>query len=114
MHSAISYTVSLKHLKPLSEGNLLQWKDEWLINRQEYEYGLDALYKIMCPDEVKNTKKLFGVLTTKELKALQHAYSTNNMNSEEWENMQYVLESVMRRGLRCCEECDRHWGMLNE
>lgn len=114
MHSAISYTVSLKHLKPLSEDNLLQWRKKWLINGQEYEHELDPLYEIMCHEDVENTKKLFGVLTTKEIRMLQHAYSTNDMNSGEWENMQYVLEGLIQRGLQCCQECDRCWNVLND
>lgn len=114
MHSAISYTVSLKHLKSLSENNLLQWKREWILCRQKYDHELDALYEIMCPGEVENTKKLSGVLAPKELRTLQHAYSTNDMNSEEWENMQYVFEGIIRRGLQCCQECDRFGDVLYE
>lgn len=46
-HSDIWYTVSLNHLIPLDRDNLLQWREEWGCNREDYRYALDALYEIM-------------------------------------------------------------------
>lgn len=114
MHANISYTVSLKHLKPLRDDNLIDWKNEYLWNKQYYEYALDALYEFMCPDEVKNTKNLFCVLETRELRTLQHGYLTADMDAEEWAEMQYVFDGMIRRGLSCCQECDRFKNALNE
>lgn len=56
-HSLISYTVSLKHLMPLSDEDLIDWEKEYSSNSEKYEYALDALYDFMYPNEVENTKK---------------------------------------------------------
>ena len=101
MHFDISYSVSLKHLKILKESDLFTWNTEYLSNRKNYEYALDALYKFMCPGEVEGTQKLSCVLKKQELDELQHERSTSDINSEEWGNIQYVLDDIMRRGLLC-------------
>lgn len=107
MHSAISYTVSLKHLKPLAEDDLVKWERELLLNSQNYEYELDALYEIVCPDEVKDTKKLFGLLENRELRMLQQAYLAHDVNDKEWENVQNIWKRIALSGLPCCQDCDR-------
>lgn len=107
MHSAISYTVSLKHFKPLDEDNLLEWRRECFANSQNYEYKLDALYQIIGSDEVKNTRKLFGVLTDEEIRTLKQAYLTQDVSDKECENVQSVWERIVLNGLRYCQECDR-------
>lgn len=107
MHSAISYTVSLKHLKPLDEDNLLEWRRECFANSQNYEYKLDALYQIIGSDEVQNTRKLFGVLTDEEIRTLKQAYLTQDVSDKECENVQSVWERIVLNGLRYCQECDR-------
>lgn len=112
MHSAISYTVSLKHLKSLSADDLHKWK--CLCVSKDYEYKMDALYDIVCPGEVEKTKNLFGILENRELKMLQQAYLTSNMNSDEYETMQCVLGSIINRGLPCCLDCDKFRNVLNE
>lgn len=112
MHSAISYTVSLKHLKSLSADDLNKW--EWRCDSKDYEYKMDALYDIVCPGEVEKTKNLFSILENRELKMLQQAYSTRNMNSDEYETMQCVLESIIDRGLLCYLDCDNLRNVLNE
>lgn len=91
IHSAISYTVSLKHLKTLSEDDLNEWK--YRCDSKEYEYQMDALYDIICPGEVEKTKKLFDALAPQQIGALQHVYLADSMTSEEWENIEYVLET---------------------
>ena len=106
MHSAISYTVSLKHLKTLSEGDLYDWNIEYSNNRKNYEYALDALYKSVCPDEVNNTRDLFSQLRSREIEALQKVYSNQNMDSEEQREVQFILKNIMDRYLRNCLECE--------
>lgn len=114
MHSAISYTVSLKHLKTLSEWDLNDWYIEF-IDRENYKkYPLDALYKFMCPDEIDGTKNLFARLPSSEIEALQKAYSIQNMNSKEEEDVQSVWKDIMDRYLRNCLECERCRYVLNE
>ena len=107
MHSAISYTVSLKHLKSLSERDLIKWDKEYLINGKNYKYALDALYKFMCPDEIDRTKNLFARLSSNEIEALQKAYSIQNMNSDTEEDVRSVLKGIMDRYLGSCLECER-------
>lgn len=115
MHSAISYTVSLKHLKTLSEWDLNDWDIEYLISRENYKkYPLDALYKFVCLDEMDSTKNLFARLPSSEIEALQKAYSIQNMNSEEEEDVQSVWKDIMDRYLRNCLECKGCRYMWNE
>lgn len=96
MHSAISYTVSLKHLKKLEESDLDRWQEEYRVNESEYEYPLDALYEFMCAGEVGETKKMFEVLDDNELNVLKHAYSVQNTDSEECANVERVWMSVVK------------------
>lgn len=112
MHTAISYTVSLEHLKKMDQKDLKKWKDEYIFNKANYQYALDALYEFMCPDEVENTKKLFGALNNRALESIKHAYSTQDINSEEWEVARHVWECIIKRGIlcsqhRCYLECDK-------
>ncbi len=112
MHNAISYTVSLNHLKPLKENDLSKWEDEYSNNRQHYEYALDALYKFICPDEVINTKNMFAVLKEDELGTLKHAYSAKDMDMKERENAENVLSKIIRRCMPCCVDCDNRGRMF--
>lgn len=112
MHNAISYTVSLNHLKPLKENDLSKWEDEYTNNRQRYEYALDALYKFICPDEVRNTKNMFAVLKEDELGTLKHAYSAKDMDMKERENAENVLSKIIRRCMPCCVDCDNRGRMF--
>lgn len=114
MHTDISYTVSLKHLKPLRDDNLINWEKEYLLNKQYYEYALDALYEFVCPNEVESTKKMFGVLEDRELRTLQHVYSAPDIDAEECVEIKGVLDGIIHRGLLCCQECDRFRDSLNE
>ncbi|MBQ3602151.1 MAG: toll/interleukin-1 receptor domain-containing protein [Lachnospiraceae bacterium] len=114
MHTDISYIVSLKHLKTMGEEDLIQWEKEYSLNGANYEYALDALYKFMRPNEVESTRKLFSVLEDGEIKTLQHAYSTQDTEAEEWEDMQYVWNCIIQRCILCCQECDRYRKALNE
>lgn len=106
MHSAISYNVSLKHLKTLTERDLIRWDMEYLKNWRNYQYKLDALYKFMCPGEVDSTKNLFVQLQSGEIEALQGAYSEQRMCLEEVEEVQTVWKNIMTRYWRNCLECD--------
>lgn len=106
MHSAISYNVSLKHLKTLTERDLIRWDMEYLSNRRNFQYKLDALYKFMCPGEVDSTKNLFVQLQSGEIEALQRAYSEQSMYLEEVEEVQTVWKNIMGRYWRNCLECD--------
>ena len=113
MHSAISYTVSLKHLKTLNQWDLNDWDIEYIFNKEKYKkYPLDALYKFMCPEEIDSTKNLFTGLPSSEIEALQKAYSIQNMNSEE--DVQSVWKDIMDRYLRNCLECERCRYVLND
>lgn len=97
MHSAISYTVSLEHLKELNERDLEKWQREYLIYHNRYEYALDALYKFMCPNEVESTKKLFEGLENDELILLKKNYSIRDMNSEEYRNTDGIWREIINK-----------------
>lgn len=107
MHSAVSYKVSLEHLMVLTENDLLKWREEYFSNETEYEYQLDALYDSMCPNEVENTRKLFGTLERGELYSLKQAYSAENMSFEAGIEAERAWNRVLQRSMQCCEGCDR-------
>lgn len=109
MHSAISYTVSLKHLKELNEEDLRRWKIEYLLYRKRYEYALDVLYEFMCPNEVDSTKKLFEELEDDELKQLKKNYSIQDMNSEEYRNTDWIWNEMINKYVLKCSECDKYF-----
>ena len=54
----ISYKVSLEHLIKMKESDLNNWKEEYVGNKRQYEYALDALYQLMCPDELKENLRM--------------------------------------------------------
>lgn len=114
MHTNISYNVSLNHLISVKVEDLIKWKREYLLHGKYYKYALDVFYKFMLPGEVESTQKLFGILERMEIETLQHAYSTSNMNAENWDEIQHVLNGIIRRGLLCCRKCDRFIDTLNE
>lgn len=103
MHSAISYTVSLDHLKLLKEYDLIKWENVYLESKYNYEYALDALYEFICPNEVENTRSLFVELGESEISILQHSYSAQNMNEKEWESVQSIWNLIIRKNLLCCQ-----------
>mgnify|MGYP003308935145 CR=1 FL=1 len=112
MHSAISYTVSLKHLKKLTERDLECWDREYYGNKRKYEYALDALYKFVCPDEVNSTKRMFSQLESDEIKTLQNVYSIQNESSEGAERIQSVWNELLDKyWWKClgCERCREAW-----
>lgn len=102
IHSAISYNVSLEHLKVLEEDDLNKWKDN--CSNREYEYKLDALYEFICPDEVENTKKLFVALEKNEINAIRHIYSTQDITDEQRRKIEYVLDKIINRYIRSFSE----------
>lgn len=102
----VSYTVSLKHLVPLNEVILYNWRIEYIASKQSYEYSLDALYKFICSDEVDTTKRLFARLKKEDLDSLRQIYSVENTNSKERENMSFGCNRILNRCCRRCLECD--------
>ena len=95
MHSSISYTVSLKHLKKLTERDLECWDREYSGKKQKYEYALDALYEFVCPDEVNGTKRMFSQLESSEIKTLQKVYSIQKESSEGAEEIQSAWNEIL-------------------
>lgn len=59
-HYDIVYSVSLMPLRFLNKNKLMSWERTYFLNIWDYEYSLDALYMIMCSDEVKCTKIVRG------------------------------------------------------
>ena len=55
------------------------------------------MYECIGFEDVENTKKLFEVLEENELNALQHAYSTQDMNSESWGGEGRIWNEIMCR-----------------
>lgn len=102
-HANISYNISLKHMNPLSESDLIKWERRYACN--VYEYALDALYGFKLPGEVEKTKGLFGVLNRSELETLQHAYSGQGNNGEVEEKIEYIMEKVKCRCQFRCQNC---------
>lgn len=103
----ISYSVSLKHLKLLSVDDLIYWKREYNLNKYKYDYELDALYDIMCPDELESTKEMFTILDDRDVDALQHSYFASDMELEESEILHSVWKRIIQKVVLCCEHCDR-------
>ena len=112
MHSAISYTVSLKHLNLLSENDLISWYKEF--NKNNYDYALDALYKFKCPNDVDSTKNLFIQLKNNEIETLKCAYSIQNTSYEECEEVKSIWKNIMDRHWCNCEDCERSKYIIND
>lgn len=106
MHSAISYTVSLEHLKLLTEDDLEMWRDKFIENKNKY--ALDELYVFKCPNEVENTKILFEVLEREELSKIKLNYSIQDMNSEEYRNTDWIWNEIIDKYILKCSECDQY------
>lgn len=93
----VSYKFSLEHLIQIEENDLSEWEMEY--QREEYEYSLDALYKLFCPKEVESAKEMSIRLSTKEVDYIKSYYFGRNKDVT---RIKYILENVMEG------RCSRH------
>ncbi len=107
MNISISYKVSLAHLKKLSEKDLISWEMEYLFNEEKYEHCLDALYKHICPEQVKQAKEMNSILNEAELKLIKAYYNETNNDGMDRQELGQAMQRIIYKFIYPCQDCDK-------
>lgn len=109
MQFLVSYAVSLDHLTILTESDLCNWKNACDVEENDYRYKLDALYDLMCCDEMNSMWSLVNRFGEGISDALKNLYSSQG--AEEVESFGHV---IMEEYSSCYWNCNRCRCILNE